>query len=225
MATWKDKCCFSFIDKQNLGLIPSGGSSTDKCLSYSITYNSFGVGSPVPFLMDIDGLYFPSAGLPYEIGTAIQTSYQADSGGFAYQSLNNDIRLWSLENNPVTTNFQIQNNDDFNFYPVTFGLLTCDLKQRCWEVDIPDSGPILNFFSAGVYPFDNVDFASNYGLTTTDLAFPIYLQSVFGGQATITVNDNGSSCYIKIENCYDAIRPKSINVNFNNYGFTEIDCL
>lgn len=28
MATWKDKCCVSFVDKQNLGLIPNGSEST-----------------------------------------------------------------------------------------------------------------------------------------------------------------------------------------------------
>jgi len=38
MATWKNNCCVSFIDKQNLGLIPSGGSSVPMCLYYSEYY-------------------------------------------------------------------------------------------------------------------------------------------------------------------------------------------
>ena len=218
-------CCKSYVGKQIIGLLPSNGSQppAQKCLYYALTSNCNGPFQG--FLLEIDGSIYPNASTIYEVGTSIQSVYQLDAGGYMYNGFGNDIKLWSLENNPITSNWKIFNYDTLDFEPVSFALMTCDLKQRCWEVDIPDSGSILQFILNGEYPFDNQEVITGTGLTTSDPAFPVYLQSLFGGQAIITVNDNGSSCYIKIENCYDAIRPKSISVNFINYGFTEVDCV
>jgi hypothetical protein len=206
------------VGKQIIGLLPSGGSTpvAPKCLYYAQTFNYSSGWSG--FTLDIDGTYFPSAGLPYEIGTSIQSAYQPNAGGYAPNNLGSDIWLWSLEDDPIQTSWQILNYDDFNFYPVDISLLTCDLTTECYYVDIPvGGGTIIDFTLAGIAPFDGQ--VLYLPTTTNDPSFVTFLQSIFGGQADITVVDNGGSCYIEISKCYSAIIPKNINVNGVLYGF------
>lgn len=211
-------CCKSYVGKQIIGLLPSGGDTpvAPKCLYYGQTFNQNSGWSS--FSLDIDGTIFPSAGFPQQIGTSIQNEYQMNAGGYAPNFSGNDIWLWSLEDDPIQTSWQIFNNDDFNWYPVDMSLLTCDLTLDTYCVDIPiGSGNVLNITLTGVAPFNNQVISPSF--TTDDPEFVILLQSIFGGQAAITVIDNGGSCYIEIAKCYQAIAPKSINVNFVTYGF------
>jgi len=221
-------CCKSYVGKQIIGLLPSGPGPeppADKCLFYT-NYSNITSGWS-GFLLDIDGLYFPSAGGYWEIGTGIQTAYQADAGGWALGGLGSNIWNWSLENNPIQSSWQSLNYDTFNWDPLTFDLLTCDLTQSCYEVDVPypsGLGSVNNFVLQGAYPFNNMDVGPSGGLLITDAYFLNLMQSVFGGQATITITDTGSSYYIQALNCYTAIAPKSITVDFITYGFTLVDC-
>ena len=196
-----------------------------KCLFYT-TYSNY-LGGFSGLFLDIDGLYFPSAGAYWEIGTGIQTAYQLDAGGWALGGLGNNIWNWSLENNPIQSSWQSLNYDTFNWDPLTFNLVTCDLTQSCYEVDVPypsGLGSINNFILQGASPFNNMDVGPSGGLLITDANFLNLMQSVFGGQAIITITDTGTSYYIKIERCYIAIAPKSITVDFITYGFIEVDC-
>jgi hypothetical protein len=194
-----------------------------KCLYYgmgfSSTTNNFqGVN------IDIDNTIFPS-GWCFDFGTSIQMNYQADAGGFNPICLASQIYLWSLENDPITTTWSIMNTDDFSFNIVDMVLLDCSLTQTDWEVTIPVSGgAVVDFELEGASPFSGLLYG-NTGLTTADPNFPIFLQSIFGGQSVITVDDDNfsGSCYIKIEKAYDAIRPKSITIfGLGVYTFTPL---
>lgn len=209
------KCCKSYVGKEIIGLLPGAGSTpvSPKCLYYAETSNiSSGWNG---FNLDIDGTYFPSCSFAYEIGTSIQTAYNAESGGYGVAGLGQNIKLWSLESDPITTTWQILNFDDFNFYQVDMFPLSCDLTTNCYQVDINQSGAaILDLVLAGNYFGSIVDTWStnSIGMTTSDPQFVTLLQSIFGGQAIITVNDNGTSTFIQIDNCYEAIHPKTITL-------------
>ena len=214
-------CCKSYVGKQIIGLLPSGGASpvAPKCLYYGNTFVQSSGWSQ--FIADIDNTYFPSTSEIYDIGRSIQTTYQPFAGGFSQDGLGSNIYLWSLENDPITSTWQVLNNDDSNFYLVDMILLTCDVTKTCFSVDIPVGGGILfDFVLNGEAPFSNLS-VNPSGLNTDSISFPNFLQSIFGGQANITVVDNGSSCYIEIDGCYNAIYPKNINVNGVVYNFTQ----
>ena len=185
--------------------------ASPKCLYYAETSNISSGWSG--FNLDIDGTYFPTAGLAYEIGTSIQTAYNTESGGYGVSASGQNIKLWSVENDPINTTWQILNYDDFNFYPVDMFPLSCDLTTNCYSVNIPHSSvPVFDLLLAGNFMGSPVDSWSTgqTALSTSDPQFVTLLQSIFGGQAIITVNDNGTSTFIQIDNCYEAIHPKTI---------------
>ena len=180
-----------------------------QCLYYGIGFS--GITSFGGVNIDIDNTYFPS-GWCYDYGTSMQSVYKSESGGFNPNCSPTNIYLWSLENDPITTTWSILNTEDFSWNIVDMFLLDCNLSTSCWEVSIPVSGgPVTNIELAGSGPFNGLLYG-NTATVTTDPSFATLLQSMFGGQATITVNDNGSSCYIKVDGAYNAIRPKSIEI-------------
>lgn len=207
-------CCKSYVGKEIIGLLPSSGASpvAPKCLYYAETFNNSSGWSG--FALDIDGNGI-SAGLGYEIGTSIQSGYNTEAGGYAVSGIGQNIKLWSLENDPIDTTWQILNFNDFNYYPVDMLPLSCDLTTNCYSVDINLSGAtILDLVLAGNYMGSPVDSwnTNSMGFTTNDPNLVTLLQSIFGGQAIITVNDNGGSTFIQVDNCYEAIHPKSIQL-------------
>ena len=212
-------CCKSFVGKQIIGLLPSGTGKPPENLC--IYYSNFNYGTGFGGLnFNIDNTYYPYAPNIYEIGTSIQTDYQTQTGGFSLTGTGLNLYAWTVENS-LPLNWQFQDELGL-FQPMFFSELTCDLRTVCYEVDIPQSGAaITQFLLNGDVPFNAMDVGQYAGLSTNDPFFPIMLQSVFGGQATITVIDNGTSTYIKVENCFFAIRPKAIEVNFVYYPFTE----
>lgn len=215
------KCCKSYVGKEIIGLLPGAGSTpvAPKCLYYAETFNiSFGWSG---FTLDIDGNPI-GAGLPYEIGTSIQSAYNNEAGGYARNGQGNAINLWSLENDPIDTTWQILNYDDFNFYPVDMLQLSCDLTTNCYYVDIAESNPsILDLYLEGNYIGSPVNSwtTGNSGFNTSDPQFITFLQSIFGGQAIITLVGNPGSTFIQIDNCYEAIHPKTIDTGFGSYNF------
>lgn len=215
------------MGKEIIGLLPGGGSTpvAPKCLYYAETFNISSGWSG--FTLDIDGTYFPTAGLAYEIGTSIQSAYNGDAGGYGVSGLGQNIKLWSVENDPINTTWQILNYDDFNFYLVDMFPLSCDLTTNCYQVDINQSGAaILDIVLAGNYIGSPVNTwnTNSLGFSTNDPNLVTFLQSIFGGQAIITVNDNGTSTFIQIDNCYEAIHPKTITLQggtgTTSYNFT-----
>lgn len=197
------------------------GCASPKCLYYAETFNYTSGWSG--FNLDIDGTYFPSTGSPFEIGTSIQSAYNTEAGGYARSAQGNSIKLWSLENDPIDTTWQILNFDDFNWYPVDMLPLSCDLTTNCYSVSIPHTSvPVNDFILEGNFVGSPVD-SWTTGLTSlsaSDPQFLTLLQSIFGGQAIIAVNDNGGSTFIQIDNCYEAIHPKTIETGIlGSYNF------
>ena len=77
---------------------------------------------------------------------------KSEAGGYARNGQGNAINLWSLENDPIDTTWQILNYDDFNYYPVDMLQLSCDLTTNCYYVDIAESSPaILDLYLEGNY--------------------------------------------------------------------------
>jgi hypothetical protein len=177
------------------------------------------------FYWSINNSIYPTTGNWYEIGSDIQTQYQLDAGGSVLSNLAGGGLdgcsgfLWSLEKNPIGTNWQVMTSDTFITSPINW-TYSCDLTQDCYEVDLPVSinDPVLDFVFTS--PNGNITY-QNTTLSLNDPNFITFLQSIFGGQATITVTDNITSVYIKIENCYIAIAPVSIEIQSSGtFNFT-----
>lgn len=219
------KCCKSYVGKEIIGLLPGGGGSpvAPKCLYYAEFGNiDIGFGG---LLLDIDGLYFPSTGTSYEFGTSIQSTYQLDAGSWPTNITGQNIKVWSLENDPITSVWQSFNFSTSNFDPITMNLLSCDLTTKCYYVDIAESDPpVINLYLAGNFPGSPVNgwVTGNSGFNTADPQFSTWLQSIFGGKASITIVSNPGSTYIEITDCYEAIHPKVIETSTGGfYSFTE----
>lgn len=176
------------------------------------------------FSWSINNSIFPTLGYWWEIGMDIQGQYQQDAGGgvVTYPGGVNGCGgfLWSLEDVPIGTNWQVMTTDTLVTNPIIWNGQSCDLSQACYEVDMPvDITDFTNDFTF-TSPNGNITLESS-GFQLNDPNFIIFLQSIFGGQATITVTDNVTSVYIKIQNCYTAIHPVELQIGFiGTYQFT-----
>ena len=205
-------CCKSYVGKQIIGLLPSGGSSKPPDCLYFGTNSAPNIGVNCGDSWDIDNTYFPIVPSQYEIGISLQQQYQLESGGFCSPNyfLSNTI-VWTRAIS-VPTNWNVLYGCDFNIYPVTFDLITCDLTTTCYKANLFGVGLFLDYmtiqFGTSTY---NVQMG---GFTTSDPGFITILQGTFGGNAIISVNDDGVKTYIEINNAYTQISPISLTTQF-----------
>lgn len=154
------------------------------------------------------------AGDYYFNGVNGQAAYQLDLGVFSLtdQLTPSTFFVWSLEDGgsaPIGWTF--------NGYqgPVTWTDQYCDTSKGCYETSgtFDTAASVLHCTYLTLSTGHTLDFNFTAG-NIDDSSVTIYLQGIFGGQATITSNiDWGNGTYsIKIDNAYNAISPVQIEL-------------
>lgn len=191
-----------------------------KCLYYGTnTAPSLGVGCGN--FWEIDNIPIASTSFEWEIGTALQ-GYDSESGGFTASYSLSSTKVWIVQNT-LPTNWQVFYGCDLNYYPVTFNLLSCDLTQKCYKTSFIGVGLFLDYIQ---FKFGSgTEFATLSGFSTSDPQFVQILQGLFGGNAIITVFDDGIKTFIQIDGAYEQISPIALNiVGLGLVNFIESTC-
>lgn len=216
-------CCKSYVGKQIIGLLPSGGGNPPvepKCLYYG-TNGAPNLGVSCGNTWEIDNNIIAGTTFEWEIGTALQ-GYDTDSGGFTVNYYLNSTKVWIVQPT-LPTNWQVFYGCDFNYYPVTFDLLSCDLTKKCYKTSFTGVGLILDYiqFKFG----SSTEIATLSGFTTIDTQFVQILQGLFGGNAFVTVFDDGTKTFIQIDGAYEQISPIALNIlGLGLVNFIESTC-
>lgn len=190
------------------------------CLYFSETFIPYSTGwsfgsllcGPIPTAVNF--------GAPNDCGTALQTQYDINTGGWGSDSAFavNGLQVWTLA--PAQpTDWQFLNIDLGLFEPINFVYQECDLTKQCYYVDIPAIGnfAVTNIKVNNVYG-SNI----NPACGILDPSFPYLIKGIFGAQSIYTIIQGGGSTYIKIDNCYTANHPKSIDVLFvGSFNFSK----
>ena len=216
-------CCKSYVGKQIIGLLPNGGGNLPvepKCLYYGTNNAPFG-SSGCGNTWEIDNNIIAYTSFEWEIGTALQ-GYDSESGGFTASYSLGSTKVWIVQPT-LPTNWQVFYGCDFNYYPVTFDLLSCDVTQKCYKTSFTGVGLLLDYiqFKFG----SSTDFATLSGFSTSDPQFVQILQGLFGGNAIVTVFDDGIATFIQIDGAYEQISPIALNIlGLGLVNFIESTC-
>jgi len=190
------------------------------CLYFSETFIPYSTGwsfgsllcGPIP-----TGVNF---GAPLECGTALQTQYDLNTGGWGSDTSTNvnGLQVWTLAT-ATPTDWQYLDIDLGEFKPINFIYQECDLTKHCYYVDIPATGnfAVTNIKVNNVYG-SNI----NPACGILDPSFPYTIKGIFGAQSIYTIIQGGGSTFIKIDNCYTANHPKSIDVlGLGSFNFSQ----
>lgn len=198
MATWKDKCCVSFVDKQNLGLIPNGSESTlclystgqqvdPNCLGFNSAFGDWTWGG---FVNDPSG-YANSIGGYYVVDGS-------DGCAPFYSDMENAIQFYYEGTIPPPNDFVVNSPygdyiSSFIYYTAcSFGCVQTPsirlLNSPYGWIQIPS---LLIF---------NVN-PNNYGVPL-DFAYPLDIENTFNGiisayqpTGTFQLIDDGGGYY------------------------------
>ena len=163
------------------------------------------------------GFENPSAswsGEYYINGVNGQAAYQSDLGVFSYtdQLTPSTFFVWSLEDGGSAPTGWTYNGGT---QQLNWTTSYCDTSKSCFETfgTFDTAASVLRCTYLTLSTGHTLDFSFTSG-NIDDSSVTIYLQGIFGGQATITSNiDWGNGTYsIKIDNAYNAISPVQIEL-------------
>jgi hypothetical protein len=222
MATWKDKCCFSFIDKQNIGLIPSGGSSVPMCLYYSeyfwddtdllnfITDN-------ISISLDLSMNNTQTLGYQFHTQSGIQLA-----GAFNSYGVQSGV-LWVFsESAPPGDWLSYTINGPYE-WPMTWNQTECcEEVYSNYKVTFPKTAPLSDLiYQLGIYYSSSHSFGGGY--LYNDPIILTILTSCFGQQVNVTIDDTTSptDVTIFITDVVSCIKPNILNSLGTPYSFIQ----
>jgi len=212
----------SFIDKQNLGLIPSGGSSVPMCLYYSEYYwddtdSSNFITDNISITLDLGLNNTQTLGYEFHTQSGIQLA-----GAFNSYYVQSGV-LWVFSQNAPPGDWLAYTINGPYEWPMTWiQTECCEEVYANYSVTFPQASFITDIlYDLGIYYTGS--HTMNGLFLYNDPILLTALTSCFGQQVNVTIDDTTSptDVTIYITDVVSCIKPRGLNSLGTLYYFTE----